>query len=158
MKDSTLPLLCPESCFRRFINYLIPDMASSEFLRIAVSFGAAIDQIPVTSAVVIRTTKTQPGTSPLLLPVITFIDFNAAFSMIREERSRLRSFTRNICTPTENLSNKLIEFSFIDFDIFISISTCEPWTYPNTFCFYNLFYNFFHNLSHSCALLTLLTS
>jgi hypothetical protein len=48
------------------IAHLIPDMASSEFLNIAVNLGAAIDHIPVTNAVVIRTTNTHPGTSPLL--------------------------------------------------------------------------------------------
>jgi hypothetical protein len=37
--------------------------------KIVVNLGAAIDQMPVTKAVVIKTTKTQPGTSPLLDPV-----------------------------------------------------------------------------------------
>jgi hypothetical protein len=42
----------------------MPFMASSEFLRIAESRGAATVQIAVTSPVVIRTTSTHPGTSP----------------------------------------------------------------------------------------------
>jgi hypothetical protein len=42
----------------------MPFIASSELRRIAVSRGAAIVQIAVTSPVVINTTKTQPGTSP----------------------------------------------------------------------------------------------
>jgi hypothetical protein len=41
-----------------------PFIASSEFLRMADSRGAAIVQIAVTSPVVIRTTSTHPGTSP----------------------------------------------------------------------------------------------
>jgi hypothetical protein len=80
MKDSILPLLSPVKSLFLLINYLIPDIASSEFLRIAVNFGAAIDHIPVTSAVVIKTTKTQPGTSPLLLPRSAFLDFNKTLS------------------------------------------------------------------------------
>jgi hypothetical protein len=51
-----------------------------------VSFGAAIDQIPVTKAVVIKTTNTQPGTSPRLFLVI---------ALLREDlikRNRLISF------------------------------------------------------------------
>jgi hypothetical protein len=40
-------------------------MASKEFLRMEVSRGAAIVQIAVTSPVVIKTTRTHPGTSPL---------------------------------------------------------------------------------------------
>ncbi len=39
-------------------------MASKEFFRMAVSRGAAIVQIAVTNPVVIRTTRTHPGTSP----------------------------------------------------------------------------------------------
>jgi len=64
--DSTDPLLWANKCLR---NYLIPPIASNELRKIVVSLGAAIDQIPVTKAVVIKTTKTQPGTSPLLDPV-----------------------------------------------------------------------------------------
>ena len=79
MKDSILPLLSPLRKPILLYNYLIPAMASSEFLRIIVNFGAATDQIPVTSAVVIRTTKTQPGTSPLLSPIRAFRDFNDIF-------------------------------------------------------------------------------
>jgi hypothetical protein len=63
-----LPLFFLRNIFFMDIAHLIPDMASSEFLNIAVNLGAAIDQIPVTNAVVIRTTNTHPGTSPLLLP------------------------------------------------------------------------------------------
>jgi hypothetical protein len=51
-----------------------------------VSFGAAIDQIPVTKAVVIKTTNTQPGTSPRLFLVM---------ALLREDlikRNRLISF------------------------------------------------------------------
>jgi len=54
--------------------------------KIVVSFGAAIDQIPVTKAVVIKTTNTQPGTSPRLFLVI---------ALLREDlikRNRLISF------------------------------------------------------------------
>jgi hypothetical protein len=40
-------------------------MASREFFRILVNRGAAIVQIAVTKPVVIKTTSTQPGTSPL---------------------------------------------------------------------------------------------
>jgi hypothetical protein len=54
-------------------NYLIPPIASKELRKIVVSFGAAIDQIPVTKAVVIKTTNTQPGTSPRLLLVIALL-------------------------------------------------------------------------------------
>jgi hypothetical protein len=54
-------------------NYLIPPIASKELRKIVVSFGAAIDQIPVTKAVVINTTNTQPGTSPRLLLVIALL-------------------------------------------------------------------------------------
>ena len=68
MKDSTDPRLLPNKSLR---NYLIPPIASKELRKIVVSFGAAIDQIPVTKAVVIRTTNTQPGTSPRLFLVIT---------------------------------------------------------------------------------------
>jgi hypothetical protein len=39
-------------------------MLSSEFFKMLESRGCATVQIPVTSPVVIRTTKTQPGTSP----------------------------------------------------------------------------------------------
>ena len=70
MKDSTDPRLFPNKCLR---NYLIPPIASKELRKIVVSFGAAIDQIPVTKAVVIKTTNTQPGTSPRLLLVITLL-------------------------------------------------------------------------------------
>jgi hypothetical protein len=64
INDSTDPLLLLNNSLR---NYLIPPIASKELRKIVVSFGAAIDQIPVTNAVVIKTTSTQPGTSPLLL-------------------------------------------------------------------------------------------
>ena len=63
-KDSTDPRELESKNLR---NYLIPPIASKELRKIVVSFGAAIDQIPVTKAVVIKTTSTQPGTSPLLL-------------------------------------------------------------------------------------------
>ena len=46
------------------VHYRIPFMESKEFFRIAVKRGAAMVQIAVTSPVVIRTTNTQPGTSP----------------------------------------------------------------------------------------------
>ena len=65
MKDSTDPRSLVNKSLR---NYLIPPIASKELRKIVVSFGAAIDQIPVTRAVVIKTTNTHPGTSPLLLP------------------------------------------------------------------------------------------
>jgi len=39
-------------------------MLSSEFFRMLESRGWATVQIPVTNPVVIKTTKTQPGTSP----------------------------------------------------------------------------------------------
>ena len=45
-------------------------MASNEFRNMDVNLGAAIDQIPVTKAVVISTTNTHPGTSPRLLPFV----------------------------------------------------------------------------------------
>jgi hypothetical protein len=61
--DSTDPRLWASNSLR---NYLIPPIASNELRKIVVSLGAAIDQIPVTKAVVIKTTNTQPGTSPLL--------------------------------------------------------------------------------------------
>jgi len=70
IKDSTDPRLFPNKSLR---NYLIPPIASKELRKIVVSFGAAIDQIPVTKAVVIKTTKTQPGTSPRLLLVIALL-------------------------------------------------------------------------------------
>jgi hypothetical protein len=43
----------------------MPFMASSEFFKMLVNRGAAIVHIAVTKPVVIKTTKTQPGTSPL---------------------------------------------------------------------------------------------
>ena len=70
MKDSTDPRLLLNKSLR---NYLIPPIASKELRKIVVSFGAAIDQIPVTKAVVIKTTNTQPGTSPRLLLVIALL-------------------------------------------------------------------------------------
>ena len=70
IKDSTDPRLLLNKSLR---NYLIPPIASKELRKIVVSFGAAIDQIPVTKAVVIKTTNTQPGTSPLLLLVIALL-------------------------------------------------------------------------------------
>jgi hypothetical protein len=42
----------------------MPFMLSNEFFRILDSRGCATVQMPVTNPVVIRTTKTQPGTSP----------------------------------------------------------------------------------------------
>lgn len=54
-------------------NYLIPPIASKELRKIVVSFGAAIDQMPVTKAVVISTTNTQPGTSARLLDLINLL-------------------------------------------------------------------------------------
>ena len=42
----------------------MPFIASSEFFRMLVKRGAAIVQIAVTNPVVIRTTRTHPGTSP----------------------------------------------------------------------------------------------
>ena len=39
-------------------------MLSSEFFKILESLGCATVQMPVTNPVVIRTTNTQPGTSP----------------------------------------------------------------------------------------------
>ena len=83
IKDSTDPRLFPNKSLR---NYLIPPIASKELRKIVVSFGAAIDQIPVTKAVVIKTTNTQPGTSPRLFLVI---------ALLREDlikRNRLISF------------------------------------------------------------------
>jgi hypothetical protein len=83
MKDSTDPRFLPNKSLR---NYLIPPIASKELRKIVVSFGAAIDQIPVTKAVVIKTTNTQPGTSPRLFLVI---------ALLREDlikRNRLISF------------------------------------------------------------------
>ena len=73
IKDSTDPRLLLNKSLR---NYLIPPIASKELRKIVVSFGAAIDQIPVTKAVVIKTTNTQPGTSPRLLLVITLLRKN----------------------------------------------------------------------------------
>jgi hypothetical protein len=70
IKDSTDPRFLPNKSLR---NYLIPPIASKELRKIMVSFGAAIDQIPVTKAVVIKTTNTQPGTSPRLLLVIALL-------------------------------------------------------------------------------------
>ena len=70
MKDSTDPRSLVNKSLR---NYLIPPIASKELRKIVVSFGAAIDQIPVTKAVVIKTTNTQPGTSPRLLLVVTLL-------------------------------------------------------------------------------------
>jgi hypothetical protein len=83
IKDSTDPRVLPNKSLR---NYLIPPIASKELRKIVVSFGAAIDQIPVTKAVVIKTTNTQPGTSPRLLLVM---------ALLREDlikRNRLNSF------------------------------------------------------------------
>jgi len=83
MKDSTDPRFLANKSLR---NYLIPPIASKELRKIVVSFGAAIDQIPVTKAVVIKTTNTQPGTSPRLFLVI---------ALLREDlikRNRLISF------------------------------------------------------------------
>jgi hypothetical protein len=83
IKDSTDPRFLATKSLR---NYLIPPIASKELRKIVVSFGAAIDQIPVTKAVVIKTTNTQPGTSPRLFLVM---------ALLREDlikRNRLISF------------------------------------------------------------------
>ena len=83
INDSTDPRFLANKSLR---NYLIPPIASKELRKIVVSFGAAIDQIPVTKAVVIKTTNTQPGTSPRLFLVI---------ALLREDlikRNRLISF------------------------------------------------------------------
>ena len=70
INDSTEPRLFNLSRLR---NYLMPPIASRELRNIVVSLGAAIDHIPVTRAVVIRTTNTQPGTSARLLLWITLL-------------------------------------------------------------------------------------
>ena len=84
IKDSIFPwllfLIALVNLLRNLINYLIPDMASNEFRNMVVNLGAAIDQIPVTKAVVIRTTNTQPGTSPRLLPFVINNFSEIAFS------------------------------------------------------------------------------
>ena len=69
-KDSTDPRDFERKNLR---NYLIPPIASKELRKIVVSFGAAIDQMPVTKAVVISTTNTQPGTSARLLDLINLL-------------------------------------------------------------------------------------
>ena len=69
-KDSTDPRELESKNLR---NYLIPPIASKELRKIVVSFGAAIDQIPVTRAVVIKTTTTQPGTSARLFDRINLL-------------------------------------------------------------------------------------
>jgi hypothetical protein len=69
-KDSTDPRDLESKNLR---NYLIPPIASKELRKIVVSFGAAIDQIPVTRAVVIKTTNTQPGTSARLFDLINLL-------------------------------------------------------------------------------------
>lgn len=79
--DSTDPRLWASNSLR---NYLIPPIASNELRKIVVSLGAAIDQIPVTNAVVIKTTNTQPGTSPRLsfLMNIAAFDFKNRLNLI----------------------------------------------------------------------------
>ena len=69
-KDSTDPR---ELESKKLRNYLIPPIASKELRKIVVSFGAAIDHIPVTRAVVIKTTNTQPGTSARLFDRINLL-------------------------------------------------------------------------------------
>ena len=69
-KDSTDPR---ELESKKLRNYLIPPIASKELRKIVVSFGAAIDHIPVTRAVVIKTTNTQPGTSARLFDLINLL-------------------------------------------------------------------------------------
>ena len=69
-KDSTDPR---DFASKNLRNYLIPPIASKELRKIVVSFGAAIDQMPVTKAVVISTTSTQPGTSARLLDLINLL-------------------------------------------------------------------------------------
>ena len=84
--DSTDPRLWACNSLR---NYLIPPIASNELRKIVVSLGAAIDQIPVTTAVVIKTTNTQPGASPRLSFLINAVafDFRNRFNlMICSER------------------------------------------------------------------------
>jgi hypothetical protein len=83
IKDSTDPRVLANKSLR---NYLIPPIASKELRKIVVSFGAAIDQIPVTKAVVIKTTNTQPGTSPRLFLVMTLLSEDLI------KRNRLISF------------------------------------------------------------------
>ena len=80
--DSTDPRCWASNSLR---NYLIPPIASNELRKIVVSFGAAIDQMPVTKAVVISTTNTQPGTSPRLLVLIKVValDFKKRFKRIK---------------------------------------------------------------------------
>ena len=73
IKDSTDPRFLANKSLR---NYLIPPIASNELRKIVVSLGAAIDQIPVTNAVVIKTTNTQPGTSPRLSFLINVAAFD----------------------------------------------------------------------------------
>ena len=84
IKDSIFPRLLFHitlvNLLRNLINYLIPDMASNEFRNMVVNLGAAIDQMPVTKAVVIRTTNTHPGTSPRLLPFVINNFSEIAFS------------------------------------------------------------------------------
>ena len=70
-KDSTDPRDFESKNLR---NYLIPPIASKELRKIVVSFGAAIDQMPVTKAVVIKTTNTQPGTSARLFDLTNFLN------------------------------------------------------------------------------------
>lgn len=79
--DSTDPRLWASNSLR---NYLIPPIASNELRKIVVNLGAAIDQIPVTNAVVIKTTNTQPGTSPRLSFLINTaaFDFKNIFNLI----------------------------------------------------------------------------
>ncbi len=79
--DSTDPRCWASNSLR---NYLIPPIASNELRKIVVSLGAAIDQIPVTNAVVIKTTNTQPGTSPRLsfLINVAALDFKNRFNLI----------------------------------------------------------------------------
>jgi hypothetical protein len=83
IKDSTDPRSSANKSLR---NYLIPPIASKELRKIVVSFGAAIDQIPVTKAVVIKTTNTQPGTSPRLFLVMALLKEDLI------KRNRLISF------------------------------------------------------------------
>jgi hypothetical protein len=72
-------------------------MESNEFFNMAVNRGAAIVQIAVTSPVVIKTTRTQPGTSPL-----------SSFNLAKNESCFLISVLRNVISARTTRS--VIEF------------------------------------------------
>ena len=94
MKDSTDPRLFPNKSLR---NYLIPPIASKELRKIVVSFGAAIDQIPVTKAVVIKTTNTQPGTSPWLSDFKKFLIVSLIKITIFKKYTLIFIYLQDIC-------------------------------------------------------------